>query len=102
MDKATIAFLQQHRPGKRYTDGDRINSAINRARKKGRLCSDAARECMHTWPKMLAARPKSVVWHIVASAELNRVGRLRRTGQYSLAKVILSSVQGMLRPILPA
>lgn len=99
MDIATIAFKQQFRPGKRYTEGDRINSSILRAMKKGKLSKDAARNCMHAWPAMRAARAKAVVWHTVAIAELARVARVRRTGQYSLAKVIAGTVRGMLTKV---
>lgn len=64
----------------KWTESMRIDAAINRAARRGRITRQQARSCMHAWPALLIARKAEVKRHCWAVSLLNEAAARRRAG----------------------
>lgn len=74
----------------KWTESMRINAAINRAVRRGRITRTQALNLMHSWVLHLARRPRAVKYRCWAADMLNHAAAARRSGSKILARHMLA------------
>ncbi len=74
----------------KLTESLRIDGAINRAVRRGRITKEQARNLMHSWVLHMATRPRTVKYHCWGADMLNRAAVARRSGSKILARHMLA------------